>query len=713
MTPEPLQEVSISGPQLAQARAADPRSLADQVAALPSTPGVYLWSDASGKALYIGKAKRLRQRVRSYLSDDLPSARHVELMRRATTLEVIGTPTEADALILEQQLISSRRPPYNVALVEGGGYPWIAVTLNEPVPRVLLTTTRKADGAHYIGPWTSATGLRDVLQVVRDRFGVRTCAYNLPVNHPERPCLEFDLGRCGAPCVGRQSVSDYRRMMEHVVLVLEGKAPEVIAMLEEEMRGHASRWEFEAAATLRNTVAALRPKATATPHVMQLPVIQDVDVFGLARDGNLAVVVWLQVRAGRVAGQQLQVLEGGQHTPDRDVMVPVIHGPWCALPPVQSSAGAPPPGTIRPSTSSLQNRAPTIVLPLGVVGDPQMWATPGCSAPAQRLPRGIWGGVSEAATTQARHVLDDLRLSQAQQVTRTDARVAALQQALSLPTPPRRIVTFDIAHDSGKGTVASCVRFENGQPRPSAYRAYRMRTVEGVDDPASIREAVLRWALRVSSGEIDTPDLVVIDGGITQLSAAKQALEAANVTTVTVVSLAKREELIYRTGEESPLKLPRHHAGLLLLQHGRDEAHRFANTKLRTVRTTRLTTGRLPSVQGIGPATAKALLKVFGSVPALLAATDVEILAAVPRLGKVKLAAIRSTLTAPAGTTPSVAKSPRAHGAPLASLPQGASAEETSALTPTSDGDAKSVREGSGLVLDANETPSTTAERKD
>lgn len=628
---------------------ADRERLLQRVAQLPQTPGVYLWKDATGRVLYVGKAKRLRSRVRSYWRTPAPTPRHDVLMTRVADLEVLHTPSEADALVLEARLIRDRRPPFNIALVEGGGgAPWVALTMQDPFPRLIVRRRPLHDGAIEIGPWTNPAHLRDALQLVREQFQVRSCAWDLPKSAPDRPCLDYHLKRCAAPCVGWQSAADYGTMIQQVGQVLRGESADLVATLQRQMEEASRDRRYERAAALRDQVRALAAAPTAGDRLTGLQVSApiDADVFGLAREGADAVVVWLQVRAGAVLGAQTQLVEQATWASDAELIAPVLAQRWALLPPASRRTSSE-----RSRVAGLADRAATVVLP-----SPLRWAMvdPGVTpAPQARLPRGPWRAISEAAQRQARQVLDDIQLAEARITERTVASVAALQQALGLATAPRRIVGFDIAHYSGKGTVAAAVRFENGAVHKAGVRTYKMRTVEGVDDFASMREAVLRWALRVVAKQEDGADLVLIDGGPQQLAMAVDALAAAELTDCPVVALAKRDELLFRPETPEPLQLPRHHLGLQLLQQVRDEAHRVGGRHLRQGTAKQLRQTSLRQVKGIGPVLAQLLLKTFGSVAHVLAASA-EDLARVPGVSATRAATLHealATLRPTAGAT--------------------------------------------------------------
>lgn len=697
------------------------RRLQAAVAALPETPGVYLWKDGAGAVIYVGKAKRLRRRVLSYLRRRQEDARRAALAADLRDLEWIATPTEVDALALEETLIRQHRPRYNVALVRSGGYPYLRLTLQEPFPRVLVTRSVAPDGAHYIGPFLEPGRLRAVLAAIRQIYPVRTCTWDLPRQAPDRPCLEYDLKRCGAPCVGLESAEHYRAMIGQVTALAEGsQASSAVTALTAAMDRASEALRFEEAARIRDVLRALeQPRRTP---LTVLSDGSDHDVVGVARDRSEAAVVVLLVRRGRVVDRRVFRLTvpqgdasapvgaqgvGPDPAPDPAATSPTpsAQAPWAdgeliwaalqelwaetetaqlgPLPPDPSPdarrptraralpvVSTPPLGGARtPPAHAPGLRAASLVLPgldaalahrlrlcgyrvpsarpgphpvpapgaTRPPGSPRSAADAGPSAEARvRLPqRGPLRPLIDMATENARHALEDDRLAatpdSAPALPRLDPRVAALQHALGLAAPPRRFVTMDISHGAGRETMASVVTFENGQPRSNAMRTYRLRRLAPgqIDDYASMEEVVDRWAARVGTGEIPRPDLLVIDGGPGQLGRAAAQMQAHGLGDLPIISLAKREELIFRPGSNDPLRLPRRHDGLRLLQHARDEAHRVAVRAHGAAATRRTLASDLGTVPGVGPVRQRRLLQHFGSLSALRAASA-DAIAAVP-----------------------------------------------------------------------------------
>jgi len=578
-----------------------PERVASKMSHLPESPGVYLWKDAGGEVLYVGKAKRLRSRVRSYFASDHATSLKTRVMvQRVADLDTIVVPSEAHALILEANLIKEHRPRFNIALRDDKSYPYIKVTVQEPFPRLIVTRRLENDGARYFGPYTDVGAMRHALRVVKRVFTVRSCSYDMPREMPERACLDYHIGRCKAPCILAQSQASYRQMIDEVVLFLEGRTGELTGRIRERMEEAAARLDFEGAAELRDVLAHL--ERMQNPTVVMEVGGSDRDVVGYARDGDEACVTVLRVRSGRLLGREHQVLENIDGEEDSAVLAAYL---------VRAYLPA-------------EEHARELLVPFefddrelieAALPATQIWIP-------QRGPR---RQLTDLAEQNARHLLEEQRLSDMAATERASDPVYALQRDLGLQTLPRSLVCFDISTAQGTDTVASCVWFENGRPRRGEYRKFRIKTVEGTDDFASMHEVVTRYfTRRVESGK-PLPDLVVIDGGKGQLSSARAALEQLGLGALQTISLAKREEEIYFPGRSESLRLSRRSAGLRLLQRARDEAHRFAITYNRKRRSMRTVTSELLSIPGIGPKRRRELLRAFGSVRGVREAKEEDI----------------------------------------------------------------------------------------
>jgi excinuclease ABC subunit C len=596
-----------------------PAELLRKIDALPDGPGVYLWKDRDGTILYVGKAKRLRQRVRSYLAPDLPDGPKHRLLRRLMAdVETIVVPSESQALLLENNLIKEHAPRLNIRLRDDKSYPSIAVTLGEPFPRVLVVRRIQIPGARYFGPYTDVSTLRRTLRIIRRIFTVRSCHYALPDEAPDRPCLDYHIRRCLAPCVGYQARAEYRAMIDDVVAFLEGRTVEVRQRLRVRMDDAAAALDYERAAELRNALRWLE-------QLEQPPAVErvgggDADAIGYARDGDDAALTVLRVRDGRVVAHDSRFLHNlAQEADDAALSAYLVQ--YYRL---------------------QEARARRVALPFPPADFPELeelfdgveWLTP---------QRGAHRRLVDLADQNARHALESFRIEALETDERASDPVYALGRDLGLTQVPRAITCVDISTSQGRDTVGSLVWFEAGRPKKSEYRKFKIRGTETggangagggadqrqQDDYAAIHEVVTRYVRRRIEEEKPLPDLMLIDGGKGQLAAAGAALAALEVAGVQLASLAKREEEVYLPDRGDPLRLPRRSPALRLLQRLRDEAHRFAVTFNRGRRHARTVTSELLTVPGVGPARRRALLERFGSLAGVRLAS-VEEVATVP-----------------------------------------------------------------------------------
>jgi excinuclease ABC subunit C len=567
-----------------------PDAIAVKLPHLPDGPGVYMWKGRDGTTLYVGKAKRLRSRVRSYFANDqLDSVKTSHLVSLVADLETIVVPTEAHALILEANLIKEYRPRFNIALRDDKSYPYIKVTIQEPFPRVFVTRRLEDDGARYFGPYTDVGAMRRALNVVKRIFTVRSCNYDMPAQMPERPCLDYYIKRCKAPCILAQSQHDYRAMIDEVVLFLSGRPDEVVRRVKERMDLASEQLDFERAAELRDVLHHL--EQMEEPTVVLEVEGGDRDVIGYARDGDDACVTVLRIRGGKLLSREQRFLENIDGEDDGDVMAIFMAGSYVGM----------------------QEKARQVLLPFDFP-DRELIEQ---SLPDSRIQipqRGPRRDLIALAEQNARHLLEELKLSSMEADERAGDPVYELGRELGLQRLPRSLVCFDISTTQGTDTVGSCVWFENGRAKRGEYRKFKVKTVNGTDDFASMHEVVRRYFDRRIGEEKPLPDLIVVDGGKGQLSAAHAALVEVAVTDRPLISLAKRDEEIFMWGREQPLKLSRRSPALRLLQQARDEAHRFAITYNRKRRTMRTVTSELLKVPGIGPVKRRMLLQEFGSV---------------------------------------------------------------------------------------------------
>ncbi|MBU6367750.1 MAG: excinuclease ABC subunit UvrC, partial [Gemmatimonadetes bacterium] len=449
-----------------------PWAVAQKLPHLPESPGVYLWKDAEGRTLYVGKAKRLRSRVRSYWSQDhAASPRTRGLLRKVAELETIVVPSEAHALVLEATLIKEYRPRFNVALRDDKSYPCIKVTVQEPFPRVVVTRRLQDDGARYFGPYTDVGAMRRALNVVKRLFTVRSCHYDLPREAPERPCLDYHIQRCKAPCVGLQGAAEYREMIDEVVWFLEGRAAEVVRRVRARMEEAAERLDFERAAELRDVLRHL--ERMEEPTVVMEVEGGDRDVVGYARDGDETCVVLLRVRGGKLLAREHRLLEHADEDEDGAVLGACL-AQWYRV---------------------AEARAAQLLVPFDFA-DRELLADalPGTQV---RVPqRGPKRALVDLADQNARHLLEEFKLAALEADERAVDPVYELQRELGLARVPRAIVCLDISHAQGTDVVASAVWFENGRARRSEYRKFKVAAADANDDFKAMATVVTRFVSR-------------------------------------------------------------------------------------------------------------------------------------------------------------------------------------------------------------------------
>lgn len=578
---------------------------------LSSKPGVYLFRDERGSVLYVGKAKTLRSRVRSYFQDEAAlGAKNRRLVREIDSLDTIVVGSEAEALILEANLIKEHQPRFNILLRDDKKYPYIKVTVQEPFPRVYVTRRVVNDGGRYFGPYTSVGPMRQALEVVKRLHTVRSCRYDLPKEAPERACLDYHIGRCQAPCIGLQSGERYRAMIEEILRILEGDTEGLRATVEARMRAASEALDFERAAVLRDVLGGL--DALALEQRVQRAQGGDLDVAGLARDGDLAAGVVLRVRSGVLLGRDAQRFAKIQDETDQDLLASLVSRHYLGR-----------------GAAALIDLPRQVLLP-GRFSDSDVLSEILSESAGRRVrvtvpERGEKVRLVQLAEENARQVLEDRVTALAFAVDRAEDALFSLQDELDLKVVPRLMVCFDVSHIQGSETVASAVVFQNGEPKRASYRHMRIKGDWGNDDVRSMREAVGRYFRRCLDEDRPLPDLVVIDGGKGQLGAAASTLLDLGLSDVSVLALAKREEEVFLPGRRDPVRLDRRNRALHLLQRIRDEAHRFAvryNRKLRTKRTLRSDLGEIP---GVGPKRQTILLRRFGSLRGVKDATKEEI----------------------------------------------------------------------------------------
>jgi excinuclease ABC subunit C len=584
----------------------------ERLATLPATFGVYILKNAKGRPIYVGKAKSLRDRVRSYFRDDSSHHKAPEMTRAIADFETILTDSESEALILESNLIKEYSPRYNIRLRDDKTYPYIKVTVGESFPRVFVTRRLIRDGSRYFGPYADVGHMRRALRAIKKLYTIRSCHYDLPKQAPPRPCLDYYIGRCKAPCVDFQSEVDYREMIDEVLLVLQGHTGRLAKKLAERMADAAKSLEFERAAEMRDVLIGLEELERRQLAID--PKGGDIDTVALAQDGDDACGVILKVREGKLLGREAHFL-GNVGGEDGDAILSAFVARYYL---------------------AQQEIAKELLVPIDFSDREAVQAhlndRAGRSFKIHVPRRGAKRELVLRAEENARHLLEERRLMEGQAEKRAPPALYALRDALNLERVPRAIVGFDVSNIQGSDSVGAAVWFENGRPLKNEYRRFKIESVEGVDDYAAMQEIVERFFKRRLEEEKRLPDLVLIDGGKGQLSAGAQALERAGVPDLPVVSLAKREELVFSLDRSEPLRLSRREPGLQLLQQARDEAHRFGIEYHRLRRSKRTLHSELLDIDGIGPARQRALMSTFGSLKAIREASP-EQLTRVPGIG--------------------------------------------------------------------------------
>ena len=604
------------------------KKLRETAQSAPKSSGVYMWKDESGIVIYIGKAKSLRNRLLSYFNSRDVKTRI--LMSRAASLEYIDTANEYEALILENNLIKRHKPRYNINLKDGKTYPFIRVT-HEPFPRVFRTRTIKNDGSKYFGPFPDVGALDVFLDYISKSYPLRKCA-RMP--RLEKPCLYYHMKQCAAPCCGKISEEDYRKILDEALLFLEqGESSAQTASVDAlaaEMKKAAAERLYEKAARIRDGIAAISTLRERNSAEDLDP--ESRDYIAWAEEGSMISFAVLRMRSGRLVGREIyrtRTLKDAE-----EILPEFLMSFYDDRESVPAQIFVPEEGSIALAEEWLKRQ-------LGsgariTVARPEKWPSSGAAA----LENGESPAADVAAEPQARYAPSAERrhlaaMNMAFFNAKEDAArrlrergdfpaMEELQSALGLPSLPSRIEGFDIAHIGGRLPVASLVSFKDGNPDKKNYRYFRLKTTDGaIDDFASMREAVSRRYTRLLNEHAELPDLILIDGGIGQVNAAQSVLSALGID-IPIAGLAKREEEIYRPGNSKPIKLPRRSDALRLLQRVRDETHRFAtgkNQRLRTRENTRLAFEEIP---GVGPALSARLLNRFGSLEkaACLAETE-------------------------------------------------------------------------------------------
>ncbi len=588
-------------------------SLEEKLKNLPSGPGVYQFKDSAGALLYVGKAKVLKNRVRQYFQSRPNTPMLTAMISKIEDLEIITTDNEVEALILEQNLIKSQKPRYNINLKDDKSYPYIVIT-NEPFPRVFPTRKKRSDGSKYFGPYTDVKNMRFALKAVRDIFMIRSCNFHLTdesiAQGKYKLCLDYHIHKCEGPCEGLVSRIEYNEMISEVSKLLNGKSTTLINELRQKMEEYSGKMLFEKAARTRDKINAIETYSSKQKIVDNDE--SDRDIFAFDRVKGDCCGMILKVRDGKVAGKTHYFMSNVEETTDSEIMEKLImnHYSKTDFVPDEIYLMEEPedPETVRQWLMKMKQGKVEFVLPK--IGDKYKLVF--------------------LVKKNARLLLDELILTKMKREF-VPPSVESLRRDLRLSKLPRRIECFDISHIQGTDTVASMVVFFDGKPRKSDYRKFKINTVMNEtgtpDDFLSMREVIYRRFRRMAENETSgeeshggdpsfsaEPDLVIIDGGKGQLSSAVKVLEDLGMKEMPVIGLAKKLEEVFMPGDSDPFNIPKTSGGLKLLQRVRDEAHRFAISFHRELRSKRTLTTELTEIEGIGEKTAKKLLIEFGSV---------------------------------------------------------------------------------------------------
>ncbi len=588
-------------------------TLQDKISQFPETPGVYLFRDAGGAILYIGKAKSVRERVRNHFAST-GDAKERALISATSEVEYILTDSEIEALIVEAELVRKHQPRYNIRLKDDKKFPWIKVT-KETFPRVFVTRNLADDGSRLYGPYTDATSLKRTMHLVKQVFPLRSCSHQLPENPPPRPCLNYQIGRCLAPCAGKVSQAEYNAMVKMATGYLTGRGKALVRDLEKLRDQAAARLDFEQAAHWRDQMNNL--EAVSARQKVVLRDGQDTDFIAFERSGDRLLFTVLQFRDGRLVARNDRILEVPLEEMDSDPI----------------------------SNFLIYYYMNGLTIPFNVIIQklPQnhqlleKWLTKTKGEKVIiKLPHtSLEKRLINLTYKQVQSKIDEFLAHREKLSSKTVKPLKELQQALQLDEIPRLVTAFDISNLSGTDSVGSAVQFKDGRPYKTGYRQFKIGTVQGQNDVGMMSEVLERYLDHLEEKGADLPDLVVVDGGVPQLRAALK-VRGEKGYNFPVAGLAKRlEELYLETGEV--VSLPKHSSALHLVQRLRDEAHRFAQRYHHKLRERKVSQSGLEDIKGIGPKTAQKLLKAFGSAQKVKEASREELEKVVGKKGAEKI----------------------------------------------------------------------------
>jgi len=588
----------------------------EQLRQLPTSPGVYIFKDSDGSILYVGKASVLRNRVRSYFSSGRSLDEKTQrLVARISDLEFFVTNSEQEALILEYNLIQRHQPRFNISLKDGKSFPFLKISLNEEWPRVILTRRIEDDGGRYFGPFASAKSLKQTLKVLKGIFPLRSCSKKITGN-AQRPCINYYIHHCLGPCIGAVSKPEYSDMIEQVIRFLEGKQETIVRTLENRMQKASEALDFEKAALLRDQVQSIRRVIEGQKIATKVRGEQDVIAFVTER--NRAYVQVFFVRGSKLIGRESFTLQGTSSEEPESIMTSFVkqfYGTAAYVPPL-------------------------ILLQHPIEDRPviEEWlqSKRGSKVSIQVPHRGSKKQLVDIVAENAVQGLQQLKIKQLATYPAIEEAMAEIERELALPRSPSRMECYDISNIQGKAAVGSMVVFEDGRPKSSNYRRFKIKTVSGADDYAMLQEVLKRRFKRFNADNDNTvssgswavqPDLVLIDGGNGQLNSVLEVMKETGAGSIPVASIAKEHEEIFVPGKSSPIRMPLNSPGLQLLQRLRDEAHRFAIGYHQKVRRRQTMSSSLDRIPGIGQKRKRALIKQFGTVRAIREASEEELAA--------------------------------------------------------------------------------------
>jgi excinuclease ABC subunit C len=567
---------------------------------LPENPGIYQFKNDKGKVIYVGKARNLRNRVRSYFHSSVDSPKTIALVSKITDLELIVTDNEIEALVLENNLIKQFKPRYNVNLKDDKSFPYIKVT-NEPFPRIYPTRRVIRDGSKYFGPYTDVKNMKYSLRMINQIFKIRNCKLDITQAAIEKKkfkiCLEYHIGKCGGPCEGLVSEIEYSDMVSEVIKLLRGKTDDLIKELNFKMQECVQNLEFEKAAELRDKIGKLSSISSKQKVVSED--LNDRDVISVAYEGKDSACSIFNIRNGKIVGKK-QLHLGIEITQDlQEIYTAAIefyYNEYVEIPDeILLEMEPADQDTLSEWLAQKAGHKVKFIIPQ----------------------RGNLKSLVHMCRENANYQLKEIQIQKMKTEGHIPYPVSALQRDLRLKELPKKIECFDISNLQGSDTVASMVVFEDGKPKKSLYRKFIINSVDGPDDFQSMREVITRRYSRLKEENTPLPDLIMVDGGKGQLSSAIEVLNEIGFKNYNIIGLAKRLEEVFFPGNSDPESIPKTSSGLKLLQQVRDEAHRFAITFHRTRRSKRTIKTELTDIKGIGPATAGLLLKELGSLEAV------------------------------------------------------------------------------------------------